>query len=92
VVDALQKLCHDAMARATGGAPRYFPAATVPAHGALAALSAWSQELARVSRHSEHPWNEGLLVDAMVHAGARALAAPPRAKDSGARRLATLHR
>jgi DNA polymerase-3 subunit delta' len=92
VVDALQKLCHDAMARATGGAPRYFPAATVPPHGALAALAAWSQELARVSRHSEHPWNEGLLVDAMVHAGARALAAPPRAKDSGARRLATLHR
>jgi DNA polymerase-3 subunit delta' len=83
VLDALQKLCHDAMALAAGAASRYFPASawpvaaaasTVgPAAASLAALGAWSEELARVARHAEHPWNDALLVEALVTAGARAL-------------------
>ena len=79
VLDALQKLCHDAMAIAAGAGARYFPSAALPAAAAgtpaanLAALSAWSEELARVARHAEHPWNEALLTEAMVTAGARAL-------------------
>jgi DNA polymerase-3 subunit delta' len=72
-LDALQKLCHDAMVAATGGVPRYFPATSVPARGDLGALAAWSRELARVARHDEHPWNEGLLLSALTAQGRRAL-------------------
>ena len=88
-VDALHKICHDAMARATGAPTRFFPAQSVPV-ARLAALSAWQQELARVARHDEHPWNEGLLIDALVTAGASALANVPTARAGGARRLDTL--
>ncbi len=78
VLDALQKLCHDAMAVTAGATARYFPATALPPvapgapAGALAALGAWGDELSRVARHAEHPWNEPLLVDALVTAGARA--------------------
>ena len=80
VVDALLKLCHDAMARAAGASARYFPQAAVPARGDAARLSAWSRELQRVARHDEHPWHEALLVDALVRGAAAALSTPPRAQ------------
>jgi DNA polymerase-3 subunit delta' len=83
-LDALQKLCHDAMARATGGPTQYFPAAAVPARAVLPALVAWAAELRRVARHAEHPWSEALLTEALVNAGAQALAPPAPA--AGARR------
>lgn len=75
VLDALHKLCHDAMALASGAMPRYFPAGSVPAGASLAALSAWSRELGRVTRHDDHPWNEGLMLDALLAAASRALRA-----------------
>jgi DNA polymerase-3 subunit delta' len=88
-IDALHKVCHDAMAHASGAAPRFFPAQSFgPA--SLAALAAWQDELARVARHDEHPWNEGLLIDALVTAGAHALSAPQPRRPVGARRLDTL--
>ena len=34
----------------------------------LQALAAWSIELARVARNDDHPWNEGLMLDALVAA------------------------
>jgi len=80
-LDALQKLCHDAMARATGGAGVYFPAHSLPARVALPALNAWAAELRRVARHAEHPWSEALLIEALVGAGAHALS-PPTATHS----------
>jgi len=73
-LDALHKLCHDLMARAVGGAPQYFPPAALPAVGEIAPLSAWAETLARVARHAEHPWQEALLLDALVSQGRRALA------------------
>ena len=73
LLDALHKLCHDAMARAAGGPTRFFAADRMPAAADLEMLAAWQQELARVARHDEHPWNEGLLLDALVTAGAAAL-------------------
>lgn len=87
LVDALMKLCHDALVQAAGGRPRYFPA--VPAGAAPAALAAWWQELQRVARDAGHPWNEPLLADALVTQGRSALAssAPGR---GGRRRLDTL--
>jgi DNA polymerase III subunit delta' len=74
-LDALQKLCHDAMAHSVGGAAVYFPADSLPASASLQALAAWNAELQRVARHAEHPWNEGLLLEALVGQGRHALAA-----------------
>jgi DNA polymerase-3 subunit delta' len=79
VVDALQKLCHDAAVLAAGGAARYFPTGSVRADASIEALSGWQRELSRVARHDEHPWNEGLLLDALLAQGCRALAPPARA-------------
>jgi DNA polymerase III subunit delta' len=77
VVDALQKLCHDAACVAVGAPPRYFPAASIR-HGAdAAALTRWMRELERVARHAEHPWNAGLMVESLVQQGQRALAGKP---------------
>lgn len=72
-LDALHKLCHDAMAHALGAAPRYFPAERLPPPAPLPALAEWSRELVRVARHDEHPWNEGLLLASLVAQGRRAL-------------------
>jgi DNA polymerase-3 subunit delta' len=79
VVDALLKLCHDAMVLAAGGTPRYFPAGSIPAGATIEALTHWRHELSRIARHDEHPWNEGLLLDALMAQGRRALAPPARA-------------
>lgn len=73
VVDTLQKLCHDAMRVAAGGMPRYFPASAMPAVSRLDALSAWARELAAASRHCEHPWNAGLLVESLTQRASHAL-------------------
>lgn len=75
-LDALQKLCHDLLATATGAPPRYFGAETLPAAGGgVAPLLDWAAELNRVARHAEHPWSEALLVEALVTRGRQALAA-----------------
>jgi len=74
VVDALQKLCHDAACIAAGAAPRYFPAASIRGGAEPAALLAWMRELNRVARHAEHPWNAGLMAESLVQQGQRALA------------------
>ena len=73
VLDALHKICHDAMALASGAAPRYFPAGSVPASASLTALSAWSRELDRTARHDDHPFFEALMLDAQVAAACSAL-------------------
>ncbi len=78
VVDALQKLCHDAMAANVGAEPRYFPAETLPRATDLARLLAWSRELLRASRQAEHPLNAGLAIEALVTQARRALAEPSR--------------
>jgi DNA polymerase-3 subunit delta' len=74
VLDALHKVCHDAMALASGAQPRYFfGAGSLPAGGDLAALATWSRELDRLARHDEHPFFEGLMLEALVAAAGRAL-------------------
>ena len=81
-IDALQKLCHDAMLAACGVAPRFFPAASVPAGADLARLADWGRELTRAARHAEHPWNAALMCESLVLQGRRALGRPhvPRAR------------
>jgi len=66
LIDALQKLCHDLMALATGAAPRYFDAADLPPPPAMTALSAWQRDLGQERRSAEHPYNSGLMIEALV--------------------------
>jgi DNA polymerase-3 subunit delta' len=73
LVDALLKLCHDLMAVRAGAAPRFFNAADLPRPPSYAALAAWSRDLARTFRTVEHPYNPGLLVEALVSQGRSAL-------------------
>lgn len=65
-VDALLKLCHDLLVVKAGGAPRFFQAADLPAPASIAALSEWSRELVRTARTVEHPFNAGLMLEALV--------------------------
>jgi DNA polymerase-3 subunit delta' len=73
----LQKLCHDLLAVRTGGEPRFFLAPDLPAAGTLASLTEWSKDLMQAARTSEHPYNAGLMFEAMVARAQTAL----RAKD-----------
>lgn len=76
VIDALQKLCHDAMSVRCGAPPRYFPADSLPTAGPLASLLAWSQSLSRAARQAEHPLNAGLMAESLVGQGQSAFNAP----------------
>ena len=76
-VDALQKLCHDLMARAAGAPPRFFESADLPPGASLATLSDWSRELLRTARTAEHPFNSGLMLEALVSRARRALHSTP---------------
>ena len=66
VVDALHKLCHDMLALKTGATPRFFEAADLPTGGTIAHLTAWSRALATTTRTVEHPFNAGLMLEALV--------------------------
>ena len=72
-VDALQKLCHDLLAAHCGAAPRFFRPADLPAAGNFRALSNWSHELAVQARTVEHPFNAGLMTEALVSRARSAL-------------------
>lgn len=73
-IDALQRLCHDAMCLSAGAAPRYFAPLELPGRVDRAALLRWWRELTRAARQAEHPWSAGLLIEALVTQGRRALA------------------
>ncbi len=73
VIDAQHKLCHDLLALAAGAAPRYFDAADLPTAPALPALCAWQKELAQAARTAEHPFNSGLMLEALVSRAQTAL-------------------
>lgn len=66
VVDALQKLCHDAASRAAGGQARFFPSARWPEGATLERLVQWHKSLLQVMKHAEHPWSEPLLIESLV--------------------------
>ncbi|MBP8061708.1 MAG: DNA polymerase III subunit delta' [Polaromonas sp.] len=80
-VDALQKLCHDMWAVKLGAQPRFFSLADLPlparrpgietalpaaSAASIFALSSWSKELATTARTAEHPYNPGLMLEALV--------------------------
>ena len=72
-VEALQKICHDLMALAGGAAPRYFANADLPGKPlSMALLADWSRELIQAARTADHPFNAGLMTEALA-ARARAV-------------------
>jgi DNA polymerase-3 subunit delta' len=65
-IDVLQKLCHDLFALGAGAQPRFFEPADLPAPPPIRSLSAWSRSLANAARTAEHPFNAGLMLEALV--------------------------
>lgn len=82
-VEALQKVCHDALCVACGGSPRFFPVDRVPPGAALPALLRWSRELARVAQEAEHPWSVDLAIESLVEQGRQALKTPRSERREG---------
>lgn len=74
-VDALHKICHDMLAVKAGGAPRFFEAKDLPQGGTLMSLTSWSKSLAATLRTVEHPFNAGLMLEALVSQARNALQA-----------------
>ncbi|MGR4869939.1 DNA polymerase III subunit delta' [Variovorax sp. LARHSF232] len=65
-IDVLQKLCHDLLAVGAGAQPRFFETADLPAPPPIRSLSAWSRSLANAAKTAEHPFNAGLMLEALV--------------------------
>lgn len=66
IVQWLQKLCHDLMCVAQGAAPRYFAAQDLPKAPSAMVLARWAKSLAQEARTAEHPFNAGLMTEALV--------------------------
>ncbi len=65
-VDALQKLCHDLLSRSVGAPPRYFAVADLPQAPGVGPLTRWSRALMQEARTADHPFNAGLMLEALV--------------------------
>lgn len=72
-LEVMQKICHDAMAVASGAAPRFFETEHLPAKVHLFRLQRWSQELMHAARSVEHPVNAGLRWESWVSQAHQAL-------------------
>ena len=78
-IDALHKLCHDLLAVKTGAQPRFFDAADLPkstdasAGSPLAGLTQWARALTGATRTMEHPFNPGLMLEALVNQAQQAI-------------------
>ena len=78
-LDALQKLCHDMLATRLGAAPRFFsgddlPVVDIaPSAAAIFALTQWARELSAAARTVEHPYNAGLMLEALASRARQAL-------------------
>lgn len=73
-MQVLQKLCHDMMAVAVGGAPRFFLASELPAPPGLARLVQWQGQLQAARRTMEHPFQAALMQEAWSIGARQALA------------------
>lgn len=73
LLSALHKLCHDQLALSVGAAPRFFPATALLQDCQFSRLSAWSQALGTSMRSVEHPYNQGLMQEAIVNQARLAL-------------------
>lgn len=78
MLGALQKLCHDMMLVKVGSRPKFFDETTLPVHRpSLAALTGWARALRNSQRSAEHPFNLGLMMEALVSQAQDALNSAP---------------
>jgi DNA polymerase-3 subunit delta' len=54
------------MAADSGAPPRFFEPADLPAPPSRAALARWARSLANAAKTAEHPFNAGLMLEALV--------------------------
>lgn len=80
VVDALQKLCHDLTARQVSAPGRFLDAKDLGPPVSLDALTQWNQALTQTVKTVEHPFNAGLMLEALVNQAKIALNSSPREK------------
>ncbi len=66
LIDGLHKLCHDMLAQGAGAGPRFFEPADLPPAVSLDTLTEWGGALSRAMRTMEHPFNPGLMQEALV--------------------------
>jgi DNA polymerase-3 subunit delta' len=66
-IDALQKLCHDLVLRQSGAEPRFFDASQLPpSNASVSVLTDWFKRLMQSARTAEHPFNAGLMLEALT--------------------------
>ena len=81
-IDALQKLCHDLVLRSIGAEPRFFMASQLPACQApVMALTDWFKRLMQSARTAEHPFNAGLMLEALANDAQQALMSRASSRD-----------
>lgn len=75
LVDALQKLCHDALCVSQNASPRFFSLKPGRAGSgpSIAHLTQWSAALKNSRRTMDHPFNPGLMQEALVEQARSAL-------------------
>jgi DNA polymerase-3 subunit delta' len=73
LIDGLHKLCHDLLAKQMGAEPRFFDLAQLNAPASLNALTHWSKSLSAAMKTMDHPFNAGLMQEALVGQAQRAL-------------------
>lgn len=73
LVDALLKLCHDLLTLKAGATPRFFEPVMLEPAGTWASLSLWAQQLCQTQRTLEHPFNSGLMLEALLGQAQKAL-------------------
>ena len=66
VVGVLHKLCHDLQLVQQGAAPRFFESRDLPSGARFTDLSQWGRDLSRATRTMEHPFNPGLMIEALL--------------------------
>jgi len=72
-VDALHKICHDLQAVKAGAQPRFFELTDLPLAGSWHSLTTWAKSLSEARRTVEHPFNVGLMQEALVSQAQMAL-------------------
>jgi DNA polymerase-3 subunit delta' len=76
LIGILQKVCHDQLALSVGGRPRFFPQQSLVPGVSISALSDWYKALQRSARTADHPYQAGLMLEALVGQARHALWTP----------------
>ena len=66
LLDALQKLCHDVLAHHFAAPLRFFSVDDLPKGANFQTVSQWSKALMQSAKTVEHPFNAGLMQEALV--------------------------